>query len=448
MNDQSTGLQKLRVSADRRHIVHEDGTPFFWLGDTAWELFLRLNREEADRYMRNRAERGFTVIQAIALGETDMTRAANAYGRSPLLRNGNGDCDPTLPDLAPEGEYGYWDHVDYIIDRAAHYGLYIGMLPTWGDRIHVAWGGGPEIFNSDNAAVYGSWLGSRYRSRNNLIWILGGDRPLTNRRHLGVIHAMAEALREADGGAHLMTLHPYGGQTSSVSVHEEAWLDFNMIQSGHERNVANEAMVAKDYALVPPKPVLDGEPCYEDHPVGFNTENGFFDAKDVRQAAYMALFAGAFGHTYGHHCVWPMITEPNDYFIMTWQDAIMRPGGAQMKYVHQLMASRPMQGRVPDQSLLVRNYKGSGRLQACRGKDYAFIYSPNGLPISIRLGILSGSALNVQWYDPRTGQSHAAGTADNQGERRFKPPSCGRQDDWVLVLDDASAGYADARLTR
>ncbi|WP_308638276.1 glycoside hydrolase family 140 protein [Paenibacillus silvisoli] len=434
-------LQKLRVSADKRHLVQEDGTPFFWLGDTAWELFLRLNREEADRYLRNRAERGFTVIQAIALGETDMTRASNAYGKSPLLRDESGECDPTLPDLVPDGEYGYWDHVDYIVDRAAHYGLYIGMLPTWGDRFHRAWGGGPEVFTADNAAVYGRWLGSRYRSRANIIWILGGDRPLANRRHFGVIQAMAEALREAGGGAHLMTLHPDGGHTSSAWVHEEEWLDFNMIQSGHGANVANEAMVASDYALVPPKPVLDAEPCYEDHPVGFNAENGFFDAKDVRQAAYRALFAGAFGHTYGHHCVWPMITEPTDYFIQTWQDAIMRPGAAQMQYVKQLMTSRPMLDRVPDQSLLARNYKGSSRLQACRGHDYAFIYSANGLPITVRLGVLSGAALNAHWYDPRSGEWHFAGTVDNQGEQRFDPPSCGRQDDWVLVLDGAGKGY-------
>lgn len=443
-NATAPNLRRLQVSACGRHLVREDGTPFLWLADTAWELFLRLNREEADRYLRTRAEQGFTVILAIALGETDGTRSANAYGRAPLLRDPGGELDPASPDLASAGEYGYWEHADYIIDRAAHYGLYIGLLPTWGDRINRAWGGGPEIFNTDNASAYGSWLGGRYAGRSHIVWVLGGDRPLTNARHFAVVRAMAEAIRRADGGAHLMTLHPNGKQTSSFYVHEESWLDFNMIQSGHEQlNIPNDAMVDQDYALAPPKPVLDGEPCYEDHPVGFRTDNGYFDAKDVRQAAYMALFAGAFGHTYGHHCVWPMTRETSDYYMMTWEAALHRPGAAQMSHVRRLLTSRPLLERRPDRALLDGHGHGAGRLRACRGKDYAFVYSPCGLPIVCRMGSLPGDTLHAYWYDPRQGCSTYAGTFANanEGVRRFDPPSCGRQDDWVLVLDDASAGY-------
>ena len=33
---------RLRVSANRRFLTYEDGTPFFYLGDTAWELFSTL----------------------------------------------------------------------------------------------------------------------------------------------------------------------------------------------------------------------------------------------------------------------------------------------------------------------------------------------------------------------------------------------------------------------
>ena len=40
---------QLKVSENQRFLVYADGKPFFWLGDTAWELFHRLNREEADR---------------------------------------------------------------------------------------------------------------------------------------------------------------------------------------------------------------------------------------------------------------------------------------------------------------------------------------------------------------------------------------------------------------
>src|SRR6187455_945259 len=83
---------QLSVSDNKRYLVTKDGKPFFWLGDTAWELFHRLTREEADKYLKNRADNGFTVIQAVALAELDGLRVPNAYGEIPLE-----DFDPTRP---------------------------------------------------------------------------------------------------------------------------------------------------------------------------------------------------------------------------------------------------------------------------------------------------------------------------------------------------------------
>ena len=80
------------MADDHRHLVHADGTPFFYLGDTAWELFHRLNREEADRYLDDRARKGFTVIQAVVLAELDGLHTPNPYGDKPLV-----DDDPTRP---------------------------------------------------------------------------------------------------------------------------------------------------------------------------------------------------------------------------------------------------------------------------------------------------------------------------------------------------------------
>lgn len=110
----------LKVSENGRFLVHTDGRPFFYLGDTAWELFHRLDREDANAYLENRAAKGFTVIQAVVLAEVDGLHVPNAYGDLPLHGN-----DPTRPNEA------YFTHVDYIVERAAALGLYLGMLPTW-----------------------------------------------------------------------------------------------------------------------------------------------------------------------------------------------------------------------------------------------------------------------------------------------------------------------------
>ena len=165
--------QRLRVSDNKRFLVTADGQPFFWLGDTAWELFHRLNREEALRYLRNRAARRFTVVQAVALAELDGLNDPNPYGHRPLLKN-----DPTTPDVKEGADNDYWDHVDFVVREAGRLGIYVGFLPTWGDKWNQRKGAGPEIFTPENAEVYGAWLGRRYANAANIIWILGGDRPV------------------------------------------------------------------------------------------------------------------------------------------------------------------------------------------------------------------------------------------------------------------------------
>ena len=231
----------LRVSDDHHYLVTTDGKPFFWLGDTAWELFHRLRREEADEYLRRRAKQGFTVIQAVALAEFGGLSVPNPYGALPLR-----DSDPTQPNDA------YFQHVDFILDKAAEYGLYIGLLPTWGDKVFKnSWGTGPEIFTPGNARVYGHWLGRRYKTRKNIIWILGGDRnPRPGTADADVWRAMAAGITEGVGGENnaLMTFHPAPNRTGSGEwFQQDAWLDVNMFQTGHCRDVTSYENIRAAY---------------------------------------------------------------------------------------------------------------------------------------------------------------------------------------------------------
>jgi hypothetical protein len=194
--------------------------------------------------------------------------------------------------------------------------------------------------------------------------------------------------------------------------------------------------VEDDYARKPVKPVLDAEPRYEDHPINFNSINGYFDDYDVRQAAYWAVFAGALGHTYGHHCIWGMTMETSEYYIMDWKTAMVRPGARQMKYLRQLMESRPFLQIRPDQELLVSNYGGANHMQAARGDDYAYIYSPYGLSFRVNMGRISGEKVKAYWYNPRNGEMHYIDEYLNTGTAAFVPPSSGRNNDWILLLDD------------
>ncbi len=424
-----------KISDNGRYLLDRGGKPFFWLGDTAWELFHRLNREEAEEYLKDRSNKKFTVIQAVVLAEFAGLTEPNRYGHLPLEKN-----DPTKPVEA------YFRDVDWIVDKADELGLAIGMLPTWGDKWNKKWGEGPEIFTPENAAIYGEFLGKRYREKP-IVWILGGDRPIDNDRQRAILRALAEGLKKGDGGRHLMTLHPPGGRSSSDWFQGEKWLAFNMLQTGHGYNHDNYNRIARVYSLKTIKPCLDAEPSYEDHPAEFNAKNGYVNDYEVRKAAYWALFAGACGHTYGCHDIWQFLDKahkPVTAARTPWRKALQLPGAKQMQYVRALIESRPFLSRIPDQSLLASDAgKGTNRVQATRGDDgsYAFVYSASGKRFTLDLEKLSGKEIRAAWFDPRTGKTNSIGTFARSGKRAFEPPSNGGGNDWVLILDDAARGY-------
>ncbi len=439
---------RLKVSDNKRFLVTQDGKPFFYLGDTGWELFHRLNRAEADKYLEDRAQKKFTVIQAVAIGELDGHTDGNAYGHLPLV-----DLNPAKPDVKDGAANDYWDHVDYIVNKAESLGLFIGFLPTWGRYWHDKVKDGKPLFNESNAASYGEWLGKRYKEKA-IIWILGGDRNVENDEQRAVLRAMALGLRKGDGGNHLITLHPCGGCGSSQWFHDAEWLDFNMRQNGHVAEFTGHYDKTRaDYDRSPVKPVLDGEPLYEDHPVSFKArELGHSIGSDVRRPLYWDLFGGACGHTYGHHSVWQMWSPgkpPINNPLMPWSEAIQQPGAGQMQFARKLLESRPFLTRIPDDSIIASNrvptsIPGAGRYRFVATRDnrgsYAMVYAPIGRRFSVRMDKISGRA-KAWWFNPRDGSAKEIGSFDNKGVREFAPPDYGEMIDWVLVLDDAAKKY-------
>ncbi|GAB4422194.1 MAG: glycoside hydrolase family 140 protein [Bacteroidia bacterium] len=430
--------QRLRVSDDRRFLVREDGTVFFYLGDTAWELFHRLTREQADQYLEDRARKGFNVVQAVALAELDGLNTPNPYGHKPLIDN-----DPTRPNEP------YFEHVDYIVNKANSLGIYVGLLPTWGDKFNKKWGVGPEIFTPENARVYGKFIGARYKS-NNIIWIMGGDRPIETELQRNIVNAMAEGIRESVGNAHLMTYHIWGEHSSSEPFHHAPWLDFNMIQSGHGVGLdgKNFELVSRDYHLTPVKPTFDGEPRYEDIPVNFRADHGRYTAFDVRQAAYFSVFSGAMGHTYGNNNIWQMYDRDKTPIIdarFPWYEAIHHIGATQMGYVRRLFESRPFLELVPAQDALdplLTPHMHLIRAAKTQSGSCVMAYTCYGEPIRIRTAALSGTNWVAWWYNPTEGKATKIGEfAQGPETLTFTPPSQGRINDWVLVVDDAARHF-------
>ncbi len=429
----------LRVSANGRYLTYTDGSPFFYLGDTGWMIFKRLYRSEVDLYMADRAAKGFTVIMApIMPWQARGVTEPNVYGHTPLHNN-----DPTRPNES------YFQHVDYVINKAESLGMYFGLLPAWGDKVNGYTSMDLEIFTTETARRYGAWLANRYRYKP-IIWILGGDQVPEEYKHYAIFRAMAEGIRSVVGTSQLITYHPKGKTTSSTYFHGDTWLNFNMYQSGHYAfNQTSSATIAQaDYRRYPAKPVINGEACYEDHPVNWNAANGWFNDYDVRQSAYWSLFSGAFGYVYGNNNIFQFYDPTRNNRVENtprtpWKTALGHPGAGQMKHLRRLMESRRMLGIVPDQGIIAAG-QGSGAdyMTACRGGDFAFVYASTGQSFTANLGKCSGTAVNGWWFDPRTGKATYIGKFGNSGTRSFDPPGTkGRGNDWILILDDASKNY-------
>lgn len=426
--------QTVQVSQNKRFLQDQFGKPFFWLGDTAWNLFQRLNHEETLRYLDDRQRKGFNVIQAVVLQRGD---DVNAAGDAALI-----DGDPARPKPG-----GYWDHIDWVIDRAQERGMQMGLVLSWGAVVNNG------KLNAQNVEAYTRFIVERYRVKPNIVWITGGD--VRGDRNPEVWRAMGKTIRQLDP-KHLITYHPFGRTQSSTWFHNEAWLDFNMFQSGHRRYDQDDTPNAKgednwryaqeDYALRPVKPTLDGEPSYENIPEGLHDpKQPYWTDKQIRRYAWWSVLAGSCGHTYGENAVmqFHQPERKGAYGVRTtWIEGIAAPGSAQMQHLKKLMLARPYFERIPDQSLVVDNGQRYAYIAATRGKSYAVLYTWTGRTFRVKMGVVSGNKVRAMWFDPRTGATREIGTFANTGTRDFDPPGDpANGNDWALVLDDVKAKH-------
>lgn len=425
---------KLKVSENGRYLMHKNGTPFLYLADTAWELFHRLNEQEVEAYLEDRRSKGFTVVQAVILAELDGLNTPNANGDVPLIDN---------MIVNPNEKYYKW--VDNVIRMAEAKGLYIGLVPTWGDKVDKQEEMiGPEIFNPMYAGLYGTWLGRRYKNFKNIIWINGGN-TWGGDSNYAVWEALAKNIKKGDK-EHLMTFYPQGENSSSNWFQNSAWLDFNMAQAGQcqrSYEIYNRLIVT-DYNKTPIKPCLDGGPRYENHPVCPKSGgNDWFDDTDVRQAMYWSLFSGACGHTYGCHDVWQMLApgrKPVGEARGDWKTSLNLPGASDIIYARRLIEAYDWTSCVPAPSIIISpNIDNDHKIVALKGNGFAFVYFPNGETAKLNTtSIANGSGVVRKWMNPRTGEQTVVGAPAINGEVEITPPSSGWGNDWVLVLEKAA----------
>jgi len=315
----------LKVSGNGRYFVDQNGKPFFWQGDTEWELFHLFTPQDAQTMLERRRDQGFNVVQVMATGlyfaEWEATKGLKPWNAAPAWLGDN--------PLTPNEDY--FKRVDEIVAMAArhHMVLVIGVY-------HAADQEKGRI-TLQNAGPWARWLAQRYKHASNIVWSMY---PHAAPESEAVVQAAVKGLLDGDGGAHLITMHPDPSPTSSSFMHTERWLSFNTLQTWSPGFV-NYDMVAADYNRTPTKPVVDGEARYEQ-------EDGTTPLQ-CRRAGYLACLAGGF-YSFGHGGNW--MSPPT---WRTWWDT---PGASQMKVLGDVFRSIEWWKLVPDRTIITGGNEG------------------------------------------------------------------------------------------
>ena len=455
---------RLRVSQDGRYLVDEDGEPFFWMGGTAWGMAEWLKRGDVDDYLDDRAAKGFNLVQVCLFWgkrEEDpvrfTTNPVNAYGHKAFVEV-HGKPDPRQPWVVrggtPQDPNDFWDHVDYIVQAAAERNMMLALLPVWGRRYvnatHPPWS--EPVFSIGDMRSYGRFLGERYRSSANIIWVLGGDvQADAGGWFLDHYRSMAEGIITGITGETvrwnedsplwdhaLMTYHPDGSplKNSSLWFHDDPWLDFNMIETHRHRDSVYRA-VHSDYELSDPvKPTVMGEPDYEGARPNMVTAG-----IHIRRQALQTYFAGAAGFTYGGK-----IDQDGNGPLWTpyrnWKAMLDMEGARSMALIKSFCLDHYWPHWTPDQRIFISGM-GEGENQKVAVftiKDSTcLVYFPDSSAAELDLSdhFPGAGELDVQWFNPASGiYAEKVAITSVEGRWPATPPS-----QWPDALLVIRSGY-------
>ena len=262
----------LKVSDNRRYLVYGDGTPFLWMGDTAWAVPQRASDEEWEAYLADRAAKHFTLIQV----------APASQWAGPTDRQGE---KPFTDKACSQWNPAYWQSFERKIQRANEAGLVV-LLVGLMEPVHRY----PE---ADKACLF---------ARNIVARLFGNFvifSPSFDSEFMPLANEVGRAAREATA-VHLITQHPgtpwnQPTPTFSDKYYDEPYLDIAAVQTGHNGGhldwCAHHAIewILHLYRHEPHKPVINLEAMYD-----AQGENGW-RAVDARSLGWRSWLSGGDG---------------------------------------------------------------------------------------------------------------------------------------------------------
>ncbi|MGQ9608177.1 MAG: apiosidase-like domain-containing protein [bacterium] len=417
----------IKVSDNRRYLIHSDGEPFFWLSDTAWNGVLLSDENGWQKYLQDRVSKGFTAIQFV----TTQWRAA--------MTDADGNVAFTGTDKIQINPV-FFQRMDRMIGLINKCGLIAAPVMIWACTRKDP----GQTVTEDQLILLAKYMVARYGAYQ-VIWFLGGDG-----NYMGNNAEKWKRIGRAvfgDNYNRLVTMHPGGMQWVDNEFRNEKWFSFNGYQSGHGDDEPAlrwlcEGPPAKDWKKEPHHPYINLEPNYEGH-ISYQSRKVFTD-RDVRRAIYWSLLVSpTAGVSYGAHGIWSWQLEegvpldhPGSGIASPWYEAMKMPGSMQIKYVKDFFSHIKWWKLMPAPELSMEQpgIENPRKFVASAiSEDCAILYLTEGMDIKVNTKIINGNKI-AKWFDPRTGIWSEPISVNNEIEI-FKAPD---NEDWVLWIGKAN----------
>ena len=428
-----------------KYLLHADGTPFFYLGDTHWGMYTEdLSDEHFKRIVRRRVEQGFTVIQSEPISapfhlqdgrvdaeDIDGFRQADAYYQfiadaglvhanaefffpSDLSRELASD-DEALQALAR-----YW---------VARFGAY-----------PVLWTLAQEIDNDSYAE-----LGGRFYDYRNNPWV----------KIAAYIHA-------ADPYSHPLSAHQENAVNTSVTgagtEPEESHANGNGVsvflpepvseRTGHSWWAAQWSPPLHES----PQPEAIRDYWLSDRPA-VNYEGRYCGLWTLdfgsRAQGWISFLSGFCGYGYGAADIWYYRSgfdanttsfDGVEYIspelkATPWHEALEYPSALQMRHLRSLLESFDWWDLVPviPGNPVFRDASGAA-VYARTDREHLLYFYGKGTKTGRISTLPPEGGIEARWYDPRTGEYQEAASPVREADGYWALPPKPDEEDWVLVI--------------
>ena len=417
----------LTLSADGRYLKDQSDNPFFLVGDSPWYLDVTLTASEIETYLDDRAQRGFNAILLEVISRNYQPNGTNNANNSRPFTTAD---DFTTPGIR------YWQFVDSVLRDANERGILVMFFPMYlgfsCTNIDGGWCPQVQAQTTTQLQSYGAFLGQRYKNQPNIIWVLGGD--ATGSVYAGIAareDAFVKGL-QSKGDTHPITYHARRAG-SARALRAASWMTINTQYSDWARSSSDAASA---YAETPYMPAFLIEAYYEGEQSMTNLQ--------LRNQYYWSVLSGSHLGFFFGSCNLFQFNRPGGTCSPNtpWRDVLNQSPSKEAALAGRLFRSRRHWLLGPNASIITSGASSGANLAvAARASDGSSViaYIPTGNAVTIDMTKVGGGTARAHWYNPRTGDTAFINDYSTSGTQTFTPPD---RNDWVLVLDDASAALA------